>query len=43
MSYIRSVLGAAVVLLAAACSSVPYAQRQAQLVADYTGAPAAAV
>src|SRR6185312_2819936 len=44
MSYIRLILAAAAVLLAAAaCSTVPYAQRQAQLVADYTAAAGAPV
>lgn len=43
MSYFRSILVAAAVLLAAACSSVPYAERQAQLVADYTAAAGAPV
>lgn len=43
MYCIRSILVTAAMLLVGACSSVPYAQRQAQLLADYTAAAGAPV
>ena len=43
MRFVRWVFCAACVLAVGACSSVPYAQRQAQLLAEYTAAAGAPV